>query len=176
MGTDRRGLIIVFTGEGKGKTSAALGMVLRAAGHGMRIGVFQFIKGKWHPGELKALSLLPTVEVVRYGAGIIRNREDLSEDTELVKEGWERARKAITENGYDMVVLDEINYALRRGFLDVYEVLEVLRRRPPGMHVILTGRYAPEVLIDEADLVTEMRLVKHHLKEKGIRAQKGIEF
>lgn len=176
MGTDRRGLIIVFTGEGKGKTSAALGMVLRAAGHGMRIGVFQFIKGKWHPGELKALSLLPTVEVVRYGAGIIRNREDLSEDTELVKEGWERARKAITENGYDMVVLDEINYALRRGFLDVHEVLEVLRRRPPGMHVILTGRYAPEVLIDEADLVTEMRLVKHHLKEKGIRAQKGIEF
>ncbi|MCX7823178.1 MAG: cob(I)yrinic acid a,c-diamide adenosyltransferase [Syntrophobacterales bacterium] len=173
---EHRGLIIVFTGEGKGKTSAALGMVLRAAGHGMRIGIFQFIKGRWHPGELKALSLLPSVEVVRYGAGFTKKREDLSKDVELVGEGWRRAREAILEDYYDMVVLDEINYAFHRGFLDVEEVLKTLRARPEGMHVILTGRYAPQILIEAADLVTEMRLIKHHLKERNIKAQKGVEF
>lgn len=176
MEADRRGLVIVFTGEGKGKTSAALGMVLRAVGHGMRVGFFQFIKGRWHPGELRALSLLPGVEVIRFGAGFTRNKEDLSEDEELVRKGWGSVREAVFENRYDMVVLDEINYVLHRGFLDVYDVLGVLQDRPSNMHIILTGRYAPDVLVGIADLVTEMKPIKHHLRDKGIRAQKGIEF
>ena len=176
MSEERRGLLIVFTGEGKGKTSAALGMILRAAGHGMRIGLFQFIKGKWHPGELDALSLLPTVDIVRFGDGFTRRKKDLSKDSELVREGWHRAREALYSRLYDMLVLDEINYVLHKGFLNVEEVLQVLQDRPDGVHVVLTGRYAPEPIIQVADMVTEMRQVKHHFRDKGIRAQRGIEF
>ncbi|MEJ5299618.1 MAG: cob(I)yrinic acid a,c-diamide adenosyltransferase [Thermodesulforhabdaceae bacterium] len=176
MTEERKGLLIVFTGEGKGKTTAALGMILRAAGHGMRVGLFQFIKGRWHPGELEALSLLPTVEVVRFGDGFTRRKKDLSRDSELVKEGWGRAKDAIYNRLYDMIILDEINYVLHRGFLDIEEVQETLKDRPSEVHVVLTGRYAPEPIVQVADMVTEMRQVKHHFRDKGVRAQKGIEF
>ncbi|MGC8719402.1 MAG: cob(I)yrinic acid a,c-diamide adenosyltransferase [Thermodesulforhabdaceae bacterium] len=176
MEKNRRGLLIIFTGEGKGKTSAALGMVLRAAGHGMKVGIFQFIKGKWHPGELTALSYLPNVEVVRFGGGFTRNKEDLSGDSLMAREGWEKATKAILENLYDMIILDEINYAIHRGFIGEQEVLDVVFKRPEEMHIVLTGRYAPESLVDAADMVTEMKVIKHHFRDKGIRAQKGIEF
>lgn len=151
-------------------------MVLRAVGHGMKVGFFQFIKGKWQPGELTALSLLPAVDVIRAGDGFTKRKEDLSRDYELAREGWEQATKAMLEDLYDMIVLDEINYAIHRGFIHAEEVREVVLKRPDKMHVVLTGRYASEILVDVADLVTDMKLVKHHFKDKGIRAQKGIEF
>ncbi|MBW1975961.1 MAG: cob(I)yrinic acid a,c-diamide adenosyltransferase [Deltaproteobacteria bacterium] len=172
----RKGLLVVFTGEGKGKTTAALGMVLRAAGHSMDVGVFQFIKGGWKYGELEALRKLPTVEVFQLGKGFIKKSKDIDEDAALVKEGWRKAKKAIQEGKYDMVVLDEINYAFHYGFLKPEEVLEVLQQRPPLIHVIMTGRYAPVEIVKAADLVTEMKMVKHHYRDQDVRAQKGIEF
>ncbi len=172
----RKGLLIVFTGEGKGKTSAALGMVLRAAGHSMDVGIFQFIKGTGKYGEIEAIKRLPTVDLFRVGGGFVGHKEDKSRDIELAQAGWKKASKAILEGQYDMVVLDEINYAFHYGLIDPDEVLSVLEKRPPYIHVILTGRYAPQNIIDTADLVTEMKLIKHHFVDKDIKAQRGIEF
>ena len=174
---DRRakGLTIVYTGDGKGKTTAALGLVLRATGQGLRAAMFQFVKaksGNW--GETRAGKTLG-VEIVPLGAGFTWTSADLDKDRALAREGWEQCRAAIEEGGYDLVVLDEITYCFAFGWLDLDEVLDVLRRRPEGQHVVLTGRGAPEPLLDYADLVTEMREVKHPF-HAGIKAQKGIEF
>jgi cob(I)alamin adenosyltransferase len=174
---DRRnqGLVIVNTGNGKGKTTAALGVLLRAAGQGLRVAMFQFIKaksGNW--GESRAARKLG-VEITPLGSGFTWTSDDLERDRALAEEGWALCRAAIESGDYDVVVLDEITYCFTFDWLDLDEVLGVLRRRPEGQHVILTGRDAPQALIEFADLVTEMREIKHPYAA-GIKAQKGIEF
>ncbi len=174
---DRRvqGLVIVNTGHGKGKTTAALGVLMRAWGRGMRVIMFQFIKHRsanW--GESRAARKMG-VDIVPLGSGFTWLSEDLEHDRRLAQEGWQRCRAAIASEEYDIVILDEITYCLTYGWLDLDEVLAVLRRRPPRQHVIITGRDAPAALIDFADLVTEMREVKHPFAS-GVKAQPGIEF
>jgi cob(I)alamin adenosyltransferase len=174
---DRRaqGLVIVNTGNGKGKTTAALGILLRAWGRDMRVIVLQFIKhqtANW--GEERAAARMG-IEMIPLGGGFTWMSKDLAKDRALAREGWERCRAAIQSGHYDLVILDEITYCFKYGWLDLDEVLEVLRERPPAQHVVLTGRDAPEKLIAFADLVTEMREIKHPFKD-GIKAQKGIEF
>ncbi len=171
-----RGLLMVFTGDGKGKTTAALGLALRAAGHHMRVLVLQFIKGAWHPGEQAAARALPTVEWVTLGKGFTWRSASPDEDRVLAGQGWKKALQAITSDHYDLVILDELNVVLSHGFLPVDDVLEGLRRRSPQCHVVITGRNAPKDLCAMADCVTEMVPVKHHYHDQGIKAQKGIEF
>ena len=174
---DRRnqGLVIVNTGNGKGKTTAALGLLLRAAGQGLRVAMFQFIKaksGNW--GETRAGRTLG-VEIVPLGSGFTWTSDDLERDRALAREGWARCRAAIEGGQFDLVVLDELTYCFTFGWLELDEVLGVLRDRPAGQHVVITGRDAPPELIDFADLVTEMREIKHPYAA-GVKAQKGIEF
>ncbi len=172
----KTGLVIVFTGQGKGKTTAALGMALRAAGHRMNILILQFIKGTWRYGELEALKKFDNVAILPLGTGFTWKKENLDEDRDLAMKGWEQALKAIKSGTYDMVVLDEINYVLSYGLLPLDNVLEFLKNRPPHLHLVFTGRNAPDSLVEMADLVTEMVVVKHPYKDKGIKAQKGVEF
>lgn len=171
-----KGLLIVYTGHGKGKTTAALGSVLRAVGHGFRVLMLQFVKGPgWDYGELKSLSEMEGVEVRQLGSGFIWNKDSLDEDRELAKEGWGQAEEEISSGRWDMVVLDELSIVLSYGLLDEESVLKVLKERPPALTVIVTGRNASAALIDAADLVTEMKEVKHPFHE-GVKAQRGIEF
>jgi cob(I)alamin adenosyltransferase len=171
-----KGLLIVNTGDGKGKTTAALGMVLRAWGRGFRICVIQFIKaetGQW--GEIKAAKKLG-IEWHSMGDGFTWTSKDMDETTARALHGWEIAKEKIASNQYDLIVLDEFTYALHFDWLNTGEVLEWLRlNRPPNLHLVITGRSAPEALIEQADLVTEMRLIKHPY-DQGIQAQPGIEF
>jgi cob(I)alamin adenosyltransferase len=174
---DRRtkGLVIVNTGNGKGKTTAALGIVLRAWGRDMRVIMLQFIKhqtANW--GESRAAQKLG-IEIIPLGSGFTWLSKDLEQDRALARAGWERCRVAIASGEYDIVILDELTYCFKYGWLDLADVLEVLRQRPEGQHVIVTGRDAPPELIDFADLVTEMREIKHPFAA-GVKAQKGIEF
>jgi cob(I)alamin adenosyltransferase len=171
-----RGLLVVFTGDGKGKTTAALGMALRAAGQGLKVLILQFIKGAWAYGELEALRRFEEVEIEPLGSGFTWKKESLDEDTKLARAGWERAASAIRESRYDMIVLDELNYVLSYRLLPLELVLEVIEGRPEGLHLVVTGRGAPEELVNAADLVTEMRQLKHHYHDQGIKAQRGIEF
>ncbi len=171
-----KSLLIVFTGKGKGKTTAALGMALRAAGHGMRVLILQFIKGTWRYGELDALKRLPTVTIEPLGQGFTWTRNDPEEDREIARHGWAKAREALRSGDFDLIVLDELNYVLSYGHLDLETVLDDLRHRSSRSHVVVTGRGAPPELCQEADCVTEMVAVKHHYSSQGIRAQKGIEF
>lgn len=174
----RRGLILINTGAGKGKTTAAMGTALRAVGNGMRVLMLQFLKGSWHYGELDAAEVLGGQFVIRQlGRGFVKvgGAETDPEDLRLVKEGWCEAQEAILSGAWDMVVLDEINYVIGYGMLDPEEVAETLRQRPPMVHVVLTGRGAHPTLIELADTVTEMRQVKHAY-EKGTLAQRGIEY
>ena len=172
----KKGLLIVNTGEGKGKTTAALGMVLRAWGRGFRICVIQFVKaetGGW--GEIKAAKKLG-IEWHATGDGFTWLSKDMDETTARALNGWEIAKEKIASNQYDLIVLDEFTYALHFDWLNTGEVLEWLRlNRPPSLHLVITGRSAPEALIEQADLVTEMRLIKHPY-DQGIQAQPGIEF
>lgn len=170
-----KGLILINTGDGKGKTTAALGTALRAAGHGMRVLIVQFIKMASRTGELRALKSLPNVEVRPMGKGFILSEEDLERAREAAREAWRFAVQKLQSGEYDLVVLDEINYAVHYGLLDVDEVIRGLEGRSDGTHVILTGRKAHPKLIEIADTVTEMVEVKHHFK-KGIKAVRGIEF
>jgi cob(I)alamin adenosyltransferase len=172
----RRGLLIVNTGHGKGKTTAALGVLLRAAGRGMRVGMFQFIKSAANPyGEHVAAERLG-VEIVPLGDGFTWLSEDLAADRALARAGWERCAAAMAGGAYDVLIFDEMTYALNYGWLDAEAVLAAIRARPVGTHVIVTGRDAPEALVAAADLVTEMRLVKHPYRDQGIGAQPGIEL
>jgi cob(I)alamin adenosyltransferase len=178
MTESRQGLILINTGPGKGKTTAALGTALRAVGCGMRVLMLQFIKGSWHYGELDAVETLgPNFVLKQMGRGFVKigGAEADPEDVRMVEAAWAEAREAIYSGEWDMVVLDEINYAISYKMLDAAVVAEALKRRPEMVHVILTGRNAHPLLVDLADTVTEMREVKHAY-QKGILAQRGIEY
>jgi cob(I)alamin adenosyltransferase len=178
MTDTRRGLILINTGPGKGKTTAALGTALRAVGNGMRVLVLQFLKGSWHYGELDAVEAFGQNFVIKQmGRGFVKvgGAETDPEDIRLVEAAWAEARLAIESGEWDMVVLDEINYAIKYGMLDPAQVAEALRNKPEMVHVILTGRNAHPLLVELADTVTEMREVKHAY-QKGILAQRGIEY
>ena len=172
----RKGLLIVFTGEGKGKTTAALGMALRAAGHGLRVLILQFIKGSWSYGELEALKRFEEITTERLGSGFTWDKENLEEDARLAKAGWERAVVAMKESSWDLIILDELNYVLSYQLLPLEPVLLALKQRRQELHIVITGRGAPEELVCAADLVTEMRAIKHPYHEQGVKAQLGIEF
>jgi cob(I)alamin adenosyltransferase len=178
MADSRKGLILINTGPGKGKTTAALGTALRAVGNGMRVLVLQFLKGSWHYGELDAvLAHAPNFVLKQMGRGFVKvgGAETDPEDIRLVEAAWAEAREAILSGEWDLVILDEINYAISYGMLDPAQVAETLRARPEMVHVILTGRSAHPLLVELADTVTEMREVKHAY-QKGILAQRGIEY
>jgi cob(I)alamin adenosyltransferase len=175
---ERKGLILIFTGPGKGKTTAALGTVFRALGNGMRVLMLQFLKGSWHYGELDAAKAFPgQFELRQMGRGFVKvgGAETDPEDVRLVEECWAEAKAAIESGDWDMVVLDEINYAIGYKMLNPDDVAAFLATKPPMVHVILTGRNAHASLVAIADTVTEMKQVKHAY-EGGILAQRGIEY
>jgi cob(I)alamin adenosyltransferase len=175
--TQEKGLIIVNTGNGKGKTTAALGMVMRSLGHGYKVAIVQFIKGAWEPAEKAVLSKWSDqLEFHAMGEGFTWDTQDRERDIEKAAAAWATSLEYIVNPEYRLVLLDEINIALKLGYLDVDTVIAGLARKPEDSHVILTGRGAPEQLIAIADLVTEMSLVKHPFREQGVKAQPGIEF
>jgi cob(I)alamin adenosyltransferase len=172
-----KGLVLVFTGDGKGKTTAALGLVLRTLGHGERVAVVQFIKGGWQPGEAKALELFgDALHWHALGEGFTWETQDRDRDRELVQQAWQRSLTYLADGERKLVVLDEVNVALKLGYLQIEQVLEGLALRPALTHVALTGRGAPPALVERADLVTEMKLLRHPFREQGVKAQAGIEF
>ena len=175
--SQEKGLIIVNTGNGKGKTTAALGMVLRSLGHGYKVAIVQFIKGAWEPAEKAVFSLWPEqLEFHAMGEGFTWETQDRNRDIEKAGEAWQTALTFIRNPDYKLVLLDEVNVALKLGYLQVEEVLAGLEEKPVDSHLILTGRGAPLALIERADLVTEMTLIKHPFREQGVKAQPGIEF
>ena len=174
--TVEKGLLIVHTGAGKGKSTAAFGLALRVLGHGGRVGVVQFIKGAWHSAERDALATFgPRVEWHSMGEGFTWETQDLARDIASARKAWEKACELMADESIGLVILDELNIALRYDYLPLEEVLAPLASRRAGLHVVITGRNAKPALIEAADLVTEMGLVKHHFKA-GVKAQKGIEF
>lgn len=178
MADVRRGLIIVNTGPGKGKTTAAMGTALRAVGNGMKVLMLQFLKGSWHYGELDAVKAFGDNFIMKQlGRGFVKvgGAETDPEDIRMVEEAWQESRAAILSGKWDLIVLDEINYAISYGMLDPEKVVETLKQKPEMVHVILTGRNAHPRIVEIADTVTEMRQVKHAY-EGGIQAQRGIEY
>lgn len=177
MAKNKKGLVIVNTGNGKGKTTAALGLLLRAWGRGMRVCMLQFIKNENAAyGEIKAARKLG-IEITPVGDGFTWTSKDMDETIARARFGWRQAQERILSENYDIVILDEFTYALHFGWLDMEEVIGWLRaNKPPMLHLVITGRDAPQTLIDYADLVTEMRAIKHPYEEQGIPAQPGIEF
>ncbi len=174
--TIERGLLIVHTGTGKGKSTAAFGVVLRCLGHGMRVGIVQFVKGAWETGERKVLEAYPDLVTCRaMGEGFTWDTQDRARDIAAARAAWEMAKAMIADPAYKLVLLDELNIVLRYDYLPLDEVLATLKARPRDLHVIVTGRNARPELIELADLVTEMSLVKHPFRA-GVKAQKGIEF
>lgn len=172
----KRGIVIVNTGDGKGKTTAALGVLFRAWGREMRVVMFQFIKassGKW--GEVQAARRIG-VELVPLGDGFTWESDNIEKDRALAAVGWARCAEKLRDPSYDIVILDELTYPLIYGWLPVETVLDALKARPPKQHVVITGRDAPDALIEYADLVTEMREIKHPYRLQGMTAQKGIDF
>ncbi len=179
--TIEKGLLIVHTGKGKGKSTAAFGLATRAVGNGMKVGIVQFVKGKWETGERVVLENFPDQVTIRtMGEGFTWDTQDRQRDIAAAKNAWEVAKEMIeacrgAEPTYDMVILDEINIVLRYDYLDLAEVVEVLSARPDMLHVVVTGRNAKDEIIEAADLVTEMTQVKHPFRS-GVKAQVGIEF
>lgn len=174
--TERRGLLMVHTGDGKGKSTAALGVLVRASGYDMLVGMFQFIKSaETEYGEHVAARQLG-VEIIPLGDGFTWLSDDISADRALAERGWARVQEAIESEAFDVLILDELTYCLTYNWLDQSAVLDVLRNRAPWMHVIVTGRNASPALIELADTVTEMHLVRHPYREQGIGAQPGIEL
>jgi cob(I)alamin adenosyltransferase len=174
--TEERGLLIVHTGKGKGKSTAAFGLVLRCLGHGMRVGIVQFVKGAWSTGERAALERFGELVTCRaMGEGFTWDTQDRARDIAAASRAWETAQAMIADPSYRLVVLDELNIVLRYGYLPVDEIVTALKARPHDLHVVVTGRNAKPELIDAADLVTEMTLVKHPFRA-GVKAQPGIEF
>ena len=174
----KKGLLIVFTGNGKGKTTASLGMALRTIGHGYKVAIIQFIKGSWTTGEEKALSNLSSdISWHSLGEGFTWETQDRVRDEKLVQEAWNLAKEYIKDDSYKLVILDEINIATKLGYLASEEIISFLKNlNNRKNHIVLTGRGASESIINYADLVTEMSLIKHPFKEQGIKAQKCIEF
>ena len=174
--TEEKGLVIVHTGKGKSKSTAGFGMVFRALGHGMKIGVVQFVKGSWDTGERWVLEKFPEqVTISALGEGFTWETQDRTRDIAMARGAWEQAKAMILDESYDMVLCDELNIVLRYDYLPVEEVIEVLEAKPEMKHVIITGRNAKDELIEAADLVTEMEMIKHPFRS-GVKAQKGIEF
>lgn len=173
---NRKGLVLVHTGDGKGKTTAALGTAMRCAGNGMKVLMIQFIKGGWMCGELKAAKRLsPYLTIKPMGKGFTWEEKNQAKNIELARKAWDLGCRKMREGRHDMVIFDEINYAVDYGYLAPRQVVRALRERPAGVHVLLTGRNAPPEILEAADLVTEMKERKHHFK-RGIAAQRGIEF
>ena len=177
-GSDQ-GLVIVYTGNGKGKTTASLGVALRAVGHGLKVCIVQFIKGEWYYGELNSLKKLePNLELVVAGkgfVGIIDDDHNFQEHVRAAKTALDIVEQKISQNTFDIIILDEINYAIHLGLLDLADVVRIVQNRPEHLSLILTGNHAREEIILLADLVTEMKEIKHPYK-KGIKAKKGIDF
>lgn len=174
--TEERGLLIVHTGKGKGKSTAAFGMVFRAIGHGFKIGIVQFVKGKWGTGERDVLEKFPDqVTIKAMGEGFTWDTQDRARDIAAAQGAWEMAKEMILDESYKMVLLDELNICLRYDYLDINEVVAFLKTKPRDTHVIITGRNAKDELLEVADLVTEMTMVKHPFRA-GVKAQAGIEF
>ena len=175
--TIEKGLVMVHTGKGKGKSTAAFGVVFRALGNGMKVGIVQFVKGKWQTGERVMLERLggENVTMTAMGDGFTWETQDRARDIEAAEAAWSRAKEMILDDIHDVVLCDELNIVLRYDYLDLSEILSVLRARPPMKHVIITGRNAKDELVDFADLVTDMTMVKHPFRS-GVRAQVGIEY
>jgi cob(I)alamin adenosyltransferase len=174
--TEEKGLVIVHTGKGKGKSTAGFGIVFRALGHGMNVAVVQFVKGAWDTGERHVLERFPDlVTIEAMGEGFTWETQNRERDIAAARAAWEKAKELILDDEHDIVLCDELNIVLRYDYLPVDEVIEVLKAKPPMKHVIVTGRNAKEQLIEFADLVTEMEMIKHPFRS-GIKAQKGIEF
>lgn len=172
----RQGLLIVNTGDGKGKTTAALGVAFRALGQGLRVCVIQFLKGSWKYGELEAAKRFEDLlDWHVRGRGFTWQSDNIEEDKRIAREAWDFAKGVIADNEHDLVILDELTYLITYGVLDMADVQGVLQKKPSDMHIIVTGRGAHAQLVAMADMVTEMTLVKHPF-DKGIKAQKGIEF
>jgi cob(I)alamin adenosyltransferase len=171
-----KGLLIVYTGTGKGKSTAAFGMGMRILGHGMKLGVVQFIKGALHSAERDVLGGHANCDFHVVGEGYTWDTQDREADVRTANTGWTEVLRMIADPSYDMIILDELNIVLRYEYLDINEVLAAFARRPEMQHIVVTGRHASEALIEAADLVTEMRPIKHPYKEQGIKAQKGVEF
>lgn len=174
--TRDKGLLIIYTGNGKGKSTAAFGMGLRIIGHGLKLGVVQFIKGAQFSAEREVLSRLPNVDFHTTGDGFTWHTQDRERDLASAARAWNVATRMLADPSYQMVILDELNLILRYGYLDLAVVLATLAGRREGLHVVVTGRHAPSELIALADLVSDVRAIKHPYKEQGVRAQRGVEY
>ena len=172
-----KGLIIITTGNGKGKTTAAIGMGIRTIGHNHKIAIIQFIKGGWEPGESLALRIFgDKLKFHAFGEGFTWETQDREKDISLVNSSWEKALSYLKDPKYQLIILDEIIIAIRLGYIDEDEIIKGINLRPELTHVVLTGRGASKKLIDSADLVTEMKLIHHPFREQGVKAQEGIEY
>ena len=174
--TIEKGLLIVHTGKGKGKSTAAFGLAARAIGNGLRVGVVQFVKGVWRSGEREVFARFPDlIEIRAMGEGFTWETQDRARDIAAAEAAWETAKRMLADPGLSMVILDELNIVLRYGYLEAGEVVRILQARRGGLHVVVTGRNAKPELVEAADLVTEMTQVKHPFRS-GVKAQLGIEF
>jgi len=174
--TKEKGLLMVHTGKGKGKSTAAMGLAARAIGNGMKVGIVQFVKGAWATGEREVLAEFPDLCTMRaMGDGFTWDTQDRERDIAAARAAWDYAKQIMADPSYRLIILDELNIVLRYGYLPLNEIVETLKGKPEMLHVLITGRNAKEELIDIADLVTEMGDVKHHFRD-GVKAQVGIEF
>jgi len=174
--TEERGLVIVHTGKGKGKTTAAMGMAARCIGHGLKVGIVQFVKGVWSTGERDVLAKFPELCVMKaMGEGFTWETQDRKRDVAAAAQAWQQAKDMISDSSFHIVILDELNIVLRYDYLPLEDVIQTLREKPKNLHVVVTGRNAREELIEVADLVTEMTQIKHPFRS-GVKAQIGIEF
>jgi len=172
-----KGLIIITTGQGKGKTTAALGMGIRTLGHNQKVAIIQFIKGGWEPGESLALKIFgDKLKFHACGEGFTWETQDRNKDIDLVKSSWEKALSYLKDPDYKLIILDEIIVAIKLGYISEDEIIKGIKLRPELTHVALTGRGASKRLMDSADLVTEMKLIRHPFREQGVKAQEGIEY
>jgi cob(I)alamin adenosyltransferase len=171
-----KGLLVVHTGKGKGKSTAAFGMVMRCLGHGLRVGVVQFVKGRWETGERGLLERFPELVTIKtMGMGFTWETQDRARDVAAARAAWDQAKALMADPAYHLILLDELNIVLRYDYLPISEIVTALTARRPGLHVVVTGRNAKPELIEAADLVTEMTMVKHPFRS-GVKAQAGIEF
>ncbi len=174
--TEERGLVVVHTGKGKGKSTAAFGLAIRCIGHGMRVGIVQFVKGAWKTGERRVFATFPDLVTMRsMGEGFTWDTQDRARDVAAARQAWDAVREMMADKSYGMVIADELNIVLRYSYLSLDEVIGALRAKRDELHIVITGRNAKPELIEIADLVTEMTMVKHPFRS-GVKAQAGIEF